>query len=365
MKYTKPIFQIALTQLCGFGTIKSKQLLAAVENEEAIFALPLKKLAQISGFNIEFLKKMERDKALEKADAIYASIQRFGIQSIFYTDVEYPRRLKQCADAPLVLYKRGNIDLNNTRFVAVVGTREASDYGKKICTELIQQLEGSNIVVVSGMAYGIDITIHQLCLQHHVQTIGVMAHGLERVYPHLHRNVAKKMMDNGCLLSEYPPGTVPDKENFPMRNRIVAGMCDATIVVESKIKGGSLITAELANDYARDVFAYPGDVFHENSSGCNQLIASNKAHLIQNGSDFLKKMGWNNGTTKPVQRSIFPSLSEDEKAIVQLLEQKGSLNLDVISMQLNFPSSKLNVLLFQLEMSGIVALVPGNRCKLV
>lgn len=363
--YTKPHYQIALTQLYGFGSIKTKHLLQSVEKEEAVFNLPLKVLAQQTGFSLNLLKKMKREEALQESVKLLESLERNEINFIFYTDPRYPRRLKQCDDAPLMLYTRGNTDLNNTRFVAVVGTRDASAYGKRICSELIQAFEGTNTVVVSGMAYGIDITIHQLCLQYGVETVGVMAHGLEIVYPQLHRSTALKMMEKGALISEYPPNTKPDRENFPMRNRIVAGMCDATIVVESKIKGGSLITAELANDYNRDVFAYPGNVFDENSEGCNVLIANNKAHLIRSASDFLKKMGWDLEVKNPVQRSIFPSLTQEEQHIVQLLENEGQMNIDAMAMRLNVPSSTLSVLLFQLEMSGLVASVPGNRCQLV
>lgn len=365
MNYTKPHYQIALTELCGFGPIKTKQLLQSVEKEEDVFCFPLRNLAQKTGVSIGLLSKMNREEALRRSEKIIDNLKRNQIDFIFYTDSEYPRRLKQCDDAPLVLYFKGKMDMNNTRFVAVVGTRDASDYGKRICSELIQQFAGTNIVVVSGMAYGIDIIVHQLCLQYGVETIGVMAHGLEIVYPQLHRSTAGKMMNKGGLISEYPPDTKPDRENFPMRNRIVAGMCDATIVVESKIKGGSLITADLANDYNRDVFAYPGNVFDENSEGCNMLIANNKAHLIRNGEDFLKKMGWDLSVKNPVQRAIFPSLTTEEKQIVQLLEKSGQMNIDSMAMKLELPSSKLSVLLFQLEMSGLIASIPGNRCQLV
>lgn len=366
MIYTKPHYQIALTQLFGFGPIKSKQLLNSVENEEEVFKLSLKDLSEKTGIPIAVLKKMNREDALLKAESIIINIQKNNIDFVFYTQPDYPRRLKQCEDAPLILYSKGKTDLNNTRFVAIVGTRDASDYGKRICSELIQQFSGSNIVVVSGMAYGIDIAIHRLCLHYGVKTIGVMAHGLEIIYPYLHRSTAQKMEENGgLLLSEYPPETKPDRENFPMRNRIVAGMCDATIVVESKLKGGSLITADLANDYSRDVFAYPGNVFDENSAGCNLLIATNKAHLIQNGTDFITKMGWDLSVKNPVQRSVFPSLSAAEQKIVSLLEKTGQMNVDSLAMELNFPSSKLSVLLFQLEMNGVLKSVPGNRCQLV
>ncbi|WP_216713777.1 DNA-processing protein DprA [Taishania pollutisoli] len=363
--YTKPHYQIALTQLHGFGSIKTKQLLQSVENEAAIFNLPLKNLAQQTGFSLNVLKKMKREEAIQESGKLLDLLEQHKIEFIFYTDPRYPRRLKQCEDAPLMLYTKGNIDLNNTRFVAIVGTRDASEYGKRICSELIQQFAGTNIVVVSGMAYGIDITIHQLCLQYGVETIGVMAHGLEIIYPQLHRSTAMKMLEKGGLISEYPPTTKPDRENFPMRNRIVAGMCDATIVVESKVKGGSLITAELANDYNRDVFAYPGNIFDENSEGCNVLISTNKAHLIRSGADFLKKMGWDLEVKHPVQRSVFPSLTQEELHIVRLLETQGQMNIDTMAMQLNVPSSALSVLLFQLEMNGLIASVPGNRCRLV
>lgn len=365
MTYTKSIYQIALTQLYGFGPIKTKQLLTKLNNEKALFKLSLKELSSISGISLASLQKMNREKALEKALEIVKQLKKFQIEFLFYTDPKYPRRLKQCEDAPLIIYTRGTMDLNNSRFVSVVGTRDISDYGKRICAELIQELADTNIVVVSGMAYGIDIEIHKRCLEHQVSTIGVMAHGLERVYPHLHRATAKKMLEQGGLISEYPPNTNPDKENFPMRNRIVAGLCDATIVLESKEKGGSLITANLANDYNRDVFAYPGSVFEKNSEGCNLLIENNRAHLIRNGSDFLKKMGWDSLIKKPIQRSIFHNLSQEEQNIVQLLEHKGQANIDEVSMQLKIPTSQLNVLLFQLEMNGVVASLPGNRCRLV
>lgn len=365
MNFIKPHYQIALTFLYGFGPVKSRQLLQVVDDIELVFSLPFSELSKLTGFKIGVLKKMNREEALQKAISVYNDIQRFDINFVFYTDPQYPRRLKQCDDAPLVLYTRGTFDLNDTRFVAIVGTRDATEYGRRICQELVESFRGTNIVVVSGMAYGIDITIHQLCIENNVDTIGVMAHGLEIVYPSLHRGTAKKMLSSGGLLSEYPPNTNPDRENFPMRNRIVAGLCDATIVVESKLKGGSLITADLANDYNRDVFAFPGNVFDLCSEGCNHLIATNKAHLVRNGADFLTKMGWNLGVKNPVQKSIFPSLNEDEQQVVNALEHSGQKNIDMLAMELNYPSSKLSVLLFQLEMNGVLKTLPGNRCQLI
>jgi len=361
----RAVCQIAITQLHGFGSIRSKRLLQSVNDEYDIFNLPFNELSFLSGFSIELLRKMNRQRALEKAQIILQSLKQYNIEYIFYTDLTYPRRLKQCDDAPLVLYKKGSIDLNNSKFVAVVGTRNASDYGKQLCNELVHSFSESNIVVVSGMAYGIDIYVHQLCLQHGITTLGIMAHGLDIVYPSVHRSIAKKMLDRGGLLSEYPPNTQPDRENFPMRNRIVAGLCDATIVVETKQKGGSLITADLANDYNRDVFAYPGRIFDENMQGCNSLIANNKAHLIQNGKDFLNKMGWNVKNSNPIQRSLFINLTPQEQLIVSLLEQTGVMNIDTISAQLKLSASETSVLLFGLEMNGVITSVPGNRCQLI
>jgi len=361
----RAVCQIAITQLHGFGSIRSKRLLQSVDSEYDIFNLPFNELSFLSGFSIELLKKMNRQQALDKATKILESIKHYGVEYIFYTHHNYPRRLKQCDDAPLVLYKKGNVDLNDSKFVAIVGTRNATDYGKQLCSELIRSFSESNITVVSGMAYGIDIAIHQLCLQYDIKTIGIMAHGLDIVYPSVHRSVAKKMLENGGLLSEYTPNTQPDRENFPMRNRIVAGLCDATIVVETKRKGGSLITAELANEYNRDVFAYPGSVFDENMQGCNELIANNKAHLIQNGNDFLNKMSWNTKTNNPIQRSLFVDLTPQEQSIVEILEKTGAVNIDTLSVQLNLSASETNVLLFGLEMNGIITSMPGNRCQLV
>jgi len=373
LKYNKPqdsfcessIFRIALTQLYGFGTIRTKRLLSSVSDVADIFTLPFSDLAHLSGFSVERLQNMNRQKAIENAKKIAESVDIHGINMLFYSDPNYPRRLKQCEDAPLLLYFRGNLELNNSRFVAVVGTRNASDYGKQLCGELIPYLASKNITVVSGMAYGIDIYVHKLCLKHEIPTIGVMAHGLDFIYPHIHRSVAHQMLDMGGLLSEYPPGTQPDRENFPRRNRIVAGLCDATVVVETKQKGGSLITAELANDYNRDVFAFPGRVFDENMKGCNQLIANNKAHLVHNGIDFLDKMTWNNSPSQlSIQPSLFPELNPQEQVIVNMLKTNGMMNVDNLASQLQLSASELSVLLFGLEMSGVIASIPGNRCQL-
>lgn len=367
MIYTNQHYEIAVTQLFGFGPIKTKQLLESLENIRDLFELSEKELSAVSGFQVHSLKKMQRKEALLWAEKVVKDIEKYAIQTLFYTHPDYPRRLKQCVDAPLLIYTKGTVDFNHSKFVAIVGTRNETRYGKRICKELIQSFVGSNIIVVSGLAYGIDFSIHTNCLEQQIPTVGVLAHGLEMVYPREHFGVAVEMCNTGGLISEFPPFTNPDRENFPMRNRIVAGMCDATIVIESHSKGGSLITADLANDYNRDVFAFPGGVFETSSEGCNRLIASNKAHLILNGKDFLTKMGWNNPqkAAPSIQKSIFPALTDSEQSIVNLLVDQPEITIDTISMRLKMPISQLSVHLFQLEMSGILKPLPGNRCQLI
>lgn len=365
MNYTNQQYQIAVTQLFGFGPKRSRQLIGAVDNLSSIFHLPYKELEQITNVSASVLRKMDRKRALENAVEISKNLQRFEIRTLFYTDSEYPRRLKQCDDAPLVLYAKGNIEFNSSRIVSVVGTRGVSPYGKRICEELIEQFQGTSIQVVSGLAYGVDIAIHRACLRQGVPTMAVLAHGLEMVYPRIHSPVVQRMCEAGGVISEFPPFTNPDRENFPMRNRIVAGLSDATIVVESKDRGGSLITADLANDYNRDVFAFPGGVYETNSEGCNNLISTNRAHLIKGGNDFLQKMGWDVQEKNPVQRSMFVELTDEEQQVVKILESVGEQHVDALAVRTTMPISKLNVILFQLEMNGLIRALPGNRCCLL
>ncbi len=358
--------QIALTFLQGIGPIRARQLLAKLPVPSQLFELSIKDLADLTGLSRKLLQQMDRTLALNKAEKEVEFIEKHNIQTLFYTDEGYPRRLKQCEDAPLLLYGKGNMQLNPPMTVAVVGTRNATDYGKQTCEELIQSFAGKDILVVSGMAYGIDICVHQLCLKHSIPTVGVLGHGLDRLYPQAHKNAAKQMLAQGGLLTEFTSGTLPDRENFPMRNRIVAGMCDATIVVESKNKGGSLITADLANDYSRDVFAVPGNIGQIYSEGCNQLISQSKAHLYLSPAYFLNWMSWDGPKkAKTTQRQLFPDLNEEEKRVVDILEQEGDLHMDALAMKSNNPISKTSVLLFQLEMSGWVKALPGQKYTLL
>jgi DNA processing protein len=366
VKYSDLTYQIALTLLKGIGPIKARHLLSKLGSIESIFHDSLKSISIKAEINLSTLKQMNREEALLKAEKHYVYYEKNDVKTHFYLDDTYPRRLKQCADSPLLLFDNGNVDLNYDKIVAIVGTRHATDYGKSVCDEIVQGFIGKKILVVSGMAYGIDICVHQLCVKYGIPTIGVLGHGLDRLYPSEHKHTALKMLENGGLLTEYLPGTNPDRENFPMRNRIVAGMSDATIVVESKESGGSLITADFANDYSRDVFAIPGNVGQIYSKGCNLLISKQKAHLITGSKDFLNWMQWNEEKkAKPVQRALFTDFSEEENIFLSILEREGELNVDSLALKANKPVSKVNVMLFNLEMVGAVKMLPGNKYRII
>lgn len=360
------IHQIGLTFLKGIGPKKASHLVSKLGSIEAIFCEKLNQIHQLTGIGKSVLQNMHREQALQLAEEQVDYIVKHSISTHFYLDTNYPRRLKQCEDAPLLLYSKGTFDPNPARVISVVGTRTATEYGKGLCEELIFKIKDSNIQVVSGMAYGIDIFAHQLCVKNTIQTLGVLGHGLDRLYPSVHKRTAEQMFFNGGLITEFIPGTRPDRENFPMRNRIVAGMADATIVIESKKSGGSLITADLANDYNRDVFAFPGNIGQQFSEGCNGLIQKNKAHMVLNGSDFLKQMNWDNEQTKKaVQRSCFIELTTNEQLVCKILENSSGEHVDVLSIKTNQSVSSLNVQLFHLEMKGVVKSLPGKKYVLI
>ncbi len=357
--------QIALTLLHGVGPVKAKELMLHIESIEDIFTMSSTQLAKTCGVSRTLIEKMNRKEALQNASVVLEHMKKHEIQPFFMNQAEFPRRLKNCVDAPLLLYGKGALPLNQSKLVAIVGTRDATSYGKRLCDEIISSFVDQNIVVVSGLATGIDTHVHQRCVDLNVPTIGVLGHGFDRIYPSANRTLAKKMLEGGGLLTEFIPGTAPDRENFPKRNRIVAGMTDATIVVESKLKGGSLITAGLANDYNRDVFAYPGSIHKETSQGCNRLIAVQKAHLLQSPEDFLTMMNWKESQKKKdVQRQLFPDLNAIQTQIAKLLGEEQTLQIDILSLRTALPISQLNIELFQLEMNGVIQSLPGKKYTL-
>lgn len=309
----------------------------------------------------------QMDTALQRAETEAEFAEKRGIACVTIADNAYPARLRDCADAPPVLYFKGNADLNAKRVVSVVGTRHCTEYGKNICERLTRELASiaPDTIIVSGLAYGIDINAHRGALSATLPTLAVLAHGLDRIYPASHRNTAKEMLSCGGLITEFPSGTVPDKFNFVRRNRIIAGLADVTVVVESAAKGGGLITASIAQSYGRDVCAFPGRAGDEYSAGCNNLIRSNCAQLITSAENLVEAMLWNDraGTkaAAPRERDMFPDLTPEEQRIIDALSGTDEKQLNILTVETNIPVGKLMSLLFELEMRGLVKSLSGAR----
>ena len=309
------------------------------------------------------------DEAMERAETELEFCEKKKISVLLLNAPDYPQRLRECPDAPIVLFYRGNADLNKIHTISVVGTRKISEYGKDLCQNFITELSTvlPDTLVVSGLAYGVDIHAHRACLEKSLQTVGVLAHGLDQIYPSIHRQTAEEMLHCGGLLTEYMSMTNPDKGNFVQRNRIVAGMTDATIVIESADKGGALITARLANDYNHDVFAFPGRISDPYSKGCNMLIRDNQARLITSATDFIEAMNWQPVSKKaePIQRELFPELSPQEELICQLLKDAETMGVNQLVVMSNLPFQDVSSLLFELELKGMVKPLAGGRYRLL
>lgn len=357
--------QLALTFLKGIGPTLSRSLLAYFGDAESVFKVPPGRFKMVPGINTKTIEQLNLNQALELAEREIAYVEKNKIDVIFYTDARYPKKLKLCNDAPVLLYSKGNADFNSRRIVSIVGTRNATDYGKQLCKQLLEDLQQYQVLVVSGLALGIDVAAHKESLRLNIPTVGVLGHGLDRLYPNQNRAVADKMLLNGGLLSEYPSGTKPDRENFPQRNRIVAGMADVTVVIEAGIKGGALITAEIANSYNRDVFAFPGRITDEYSEGCNFLIRNNKAGLLTCAADLAFLLGWDSeGKTvkaSPKQFTLPIDLTEQERTIWETLYHNNApLAIDELSLRLNMPVSQLAMNLLNMEMQGYLQARPGK-----
>ena len=361
------LYQIALTLIPNIGDVNAKALINHFGSAEAIFNASKKVLDEIDGIGYIRAASIRNFKDFSRAEEEIAFIKKYQITPLFITDKSYPQRLLNCYDSPSMLYYKGNADLNASKIVAIVGTRNHHEYGKKICEKLVEELVNEEIIIVSGLAFGIDTIAHKASLKNNLQTIGVLAHGLDRIYPPQNTSLAKEMVSNGGLLTEFRSNTNPDKQNFPGRNRIVAGMADATIVIESGIKGGSLITAELANGYNKDVFAFPGRVDDSKSEGCHYLIKNNKAALITSANDLLESMGWkkNKKISPKKQRELFIELTADEKVIVDILNASEQIQIDELYFKSKLSSSAVAQALLMLEMQGIVSSLPGKIYKLI
>jgi DNA processing protein len=349
----------------NIGAVHARILLDHFDTASAIFKARRGSLSRIEGVGEVRANNILRFKDFERAEKEISFIDKFKILPLFITDEAYPKRFLNCYDPPTMFYYRGNTDLNSSKMLAIVGTRTNTDYGKEITEQLVRELALFNIVIVSGLAFGIDAIAHKAALKYNLPTIGVVGHGLDSIYPVQHKALARDMLTHGGILTEFKSGTKPDKHNFPIRNRIVAGISDAVVLVETGIKGGSIITAEMANGYNRDVFAFPGRTIDSKSAGCNYLIKNNKAILLTDTEQLLDTMGWNDTKKKTIklQRELFLNLTTDEKVIFELLQSKESLTIDEINFQSQLSSSAVASALLNLEFQGVVVALPGKKYR--
>ncbi len=363
-----PIFKIALSLIPGIGSITAKSLIAFTGSAEQVFREKEGALRQIPGVGSILAKNIISSEVMSRASREVEFIQKNGLNALFYLDGDYPQRLLGCPDAPIVLYVKGNPILNCPKAISIVGTRHATEYGRKIVEQFISILaeRGYRILIVSGLAYGIDIQSHKSALRNGLPTVAVLGHGLETVYPSQHTAIAREMTENnGGLISDFLSYSPIDRTNFLRRNRIIAGLSDATLVVESAKKGGALVTADIANSYNRDVFAFPGKVGDPYSEGCHFLIKSNRAALIETVNDLEYVMNWSATQSQPdaIQPCLFYDFNPDEKLIIDLLRGEGEMAIDMICIKTTLPMNKVSPTLLNLEFAGIVKGLPGKVFK--
>lgn len=357
---------LALHFIPGIGDHLIRQLVSYCGSPEKVFKIPKGKLLKVPGIGAVTAEAIRQGKPFAEAEKELRRAEKENVELLFFTDKKYPSRLRQVNDSPTMLYAKGNMDLENPKTVAIVGTRQSTAYGRECVETLVKDLVAHEALVVSGLAYGIDIHAHKQALKYKLPTVGVMGSGMDVIYPGSHREVAMKMMENGGLLTEHSFGTQPDAHNFPARNRIVAGLSDAIIIVEAAEKGGALITADIANSYNKDVFAFPGNVKQSHSAGCNNLIKSNRAHLITSVRDLQYIMNWDVGVKPRKQEGIsLDGYSAEEQDVIKtLLDNNKQLMIDEISWKTNLPVSKIASLLLALEFKGVVTSLPGKMYKL-
>ncbi len=363
MKKNQELFyQMALTFIPKVGPKVGRAVTAHCGGVEAVFSESKKNLLKIEGVGESIAHSIINKVSFEQAEQELAFVEKNNIQTTFFLDSNYPDRLKHCVDAPLLMYYKGNSPLQNQKVVAIIGTRKATHYGKQFCERLLADLSvHPDLLIVSGLAYGIDSFAHQESVNQNIPNIAVLGHGLDRIYPASNRQLAKEVQENGCILTEFPSNTIPDRENFPKRNRIIAGMADAVIVVESAIKGGAIITAEMANSYNRDVFAVPGRVQDKFSEGCNHLIKTNRAALIQSAKDLEYIMGWEaSNQKKGKQKQLFIELTTEEEQIIEALKKEGQLAVDELILHTGLRASSLASVLLNLEFEGLIRCLPGK-----
>lgn len=355
--------KIALGLIPRIGDINARKLVSYFGSVEAVFKESYNSLVKIPGIGSGLAKYISDRSYLEVAEREAAYVTKNNVRTFFYLDNDYPFRLRQCDDSPVVFFYKGACDLDAAKILGVVGTRSATTRGKEVCDKIIAGLAAGHpgLIIVSGLAYGIDVSAHKAALSNNLPTIGVLGHGLKTIYPSMHKSIAGQMLKNGGLLTDFMSDTLPERNNFLKRNRIIAGLSDAVLVVESGIKGGALITADIAGSYNRDVFAVPGRPDDQWSAGCNRMIKTNKAALVECSDDIEYFLRWKSEKSAPaVQRSLFSEMDDNEKLIFELLSKENELNIDAISRSLDFPVHKLSSILLQMEFRGLVKFHPGN-----
>lgn len=364
--------QIALTLVPGVGSILVRQLVSYCGSAADVFRSPLARLMKVPGIGEVTARAILKPGVLTEAEQVIKRLEKLGATALFYTDKAYPSRLKTLYDAPALLYFQGSGNLNIARTIGLVGTRQATDYGRRITAEIIEAVVPYGVTIISGLAYGIDIAAHRSSLANNLPTIGVMASGLDIIYPNVHQKTAGEMLMQGGLLTESLPGTKPDAHLFPARNRIIAGLSDAIVVVEAAAKGGALITAEYANNYHREVFAVPGQLNQAFSAGCNKLIRENKAQIYTSPKDLIEALNWdqpshtNQQTAHNKTAPALPvDITEEESQIVALLRQSADLHIDDLSWKTQIPMGRMASLLLSLEFRGFVRSLPGKKYAVV
>lgn len=360
------MFQIALTRIQGIGDVLLRTLVSYCGGVEEVFRQKKSHLMRIPGIGERLATAITKFNGFDEVERELVFIAQHGIKPLFYLNDDYPDRLKQFTDAPALLYTLGNMNLNVPKIVGIVGTRKASDYGKLVTEEIVEVLKPTGALVVSGLALGIDVTAHRAALLHQLPTVGVLAHGLNRIYPPQHKNTAKQMLENGGLITEFSSTSQPDKENFPKRNRIVAGLCDVLVVAETHVKGGAMITAEIANTYNKEIMAVPGRISDHYSYGCNSLVKLHKAAIISVPEDLLIHMGWNtNDMPTNAKRQAPIELSATEHQLVQLIRSRNRAAIDDIMLAMDINGGQLSLALLDLEFKGILRQLPGKYYELV
>jgi len=358
------IYKIALTMVPLVGPKLARNLIAYCGSPEAVFTENKRHLVKIPGIGTMIADSIAGFNGFARAEKELEFVEKNKINVLFYLDEDYPERLRDLEDAPLILYFKGNSKLNKPKVLGIVGTRKASNYGKNFCNNIVEALKDYNPLIISGLAFGIDYCAHKAALANQLETVAVLGHGLDTLYPSQHRSIALEMIEKGGLITEFISGTTPEKQNFPQRNRIVAGMIDALLVVETGVRGGALITAEITNSYNREVFAVPGRIDDDLSAGCNNLIKKNKACLIENVADIAFHLGWDIIQKQHNdKKNVIAMLDEQEKLIYNFIKNKDKIHIDQIAAETGKTISELSVLLLELEFKGLLITLPGKFYK--